>query len=298
MSRVAISIILAVVTASSHSPSSEQAWRIDRGSVHVGGCIAIVIEGSARQVPRYMLRIGTREAVRLADSLGPTCSSQRHTIVLLSHDWLNPQVFDVENGEPRLLRVGPLFAEPGEVEIELESDGTSLGIETLEVVAAPQSAEAAIDLLFPIIARQSPGKDTDDAVKGRERASLWARLPTADPDRVTPEELHELRRELRIIMQHPEWAEIAQTLVARVEASAHARALLDQEGRLPIIKETVSDLPPWPDIVAQCLDSELENPFARVVQDDIRGIVINLRILDAERRGEDTIAIIKAHSPE
>lgn len=296
MLRIFASVLLAISGGQVPSQGTRDApvWSVDKDTVYVGGCIQIVIDGPPQRTARCTLRLGDREPVRLVDS-GPDRRWQHQTAVLLSHDMRYAERVESAREDEDVVWIPPIFREPGTVGLSLELDGEPIGTVNIKVIDAPDEAKASVRLMFPSIDHKAP-------LIEREAGSLWARLAAVDNfgimPRATSEQVQQLRDELPIIMKHPDWAEIAEMLVARVETRMHYRGLVvSEEGRPIAIKDTVGELPPLPEIVTRCLNADPQSPFARAVQDDIRSVVKDLRLLDAQRRGEDMIEIIKSVNP-
>jgi hypothetical protein len=244
------------------------------------------------------IRINDQDPIRLLD-LGHALGRDGQTAVLLSHNLHFPEVTQAEDGTAKI-RIRPIFDRPGEMHLTLESDGESWGTKTVTVVPAPPDAREANDLLYPeLLGDREPrvGKDRG----GPDPASLtWMQLIIKDNFGLTPpvtdEQIQQLRDQLPIIMKHPDWAEIAEMLVARLESHLHRDSITMRKDDNRVIRDEFAELPPLPDIVARCLRSKPTNPYVKAIQDGIRGPVNDLRLMDAQRRGEDIQEILKGMS--
>ncbi len=287
-------VLLSMGTAPAEPLRDAVSWALDRETVHTGGCLAVILDLPLRECRRFRIRVAEREAVQLAERAGPTVSQGGKTIVLLSHIPGLPGGYERLPGEKNMFRVVPLFEVPGEVVITLLSGDEELGRRVVTVVPAPREAQEAIDMLFPVITPR----------RGVPPPGLkWTRELTDPPVGVTvtaaPHPLQGLRDELEVMKRHPDWSEIAEVLVARVEATVQYHGLIvSEQGRPIAIKDTVGHLPPLPQIVTRCLNANPRSPFAQAIQDDIRRVVKDLRILDAQRRGENVIELLKSGNPQ
>jgi hypothetical protein len=274
----------------------DHVWELDKNTVYVGGCVAVILEAPANLAAQYQLRIGDSEPVRLVDSLGLTIRWNDRTVVLLSHDLRHAEHVQSTQQAEELVRVPPIFRKPGAVTLRLVLNDELVGTLSLEVIETPAAGQATNELLFPIFNREAPEKDPEDAL-------LWIQLVAKPMFGVTPplspEQLEQLRAELPVVMRHPDWAEIAEMLVGRVEARDHYHGLIESgEGQPLGIKQSVGAMPPLPDIVTRCLEAKVQSPFAQAIQRDIRSIATDLRVLDAQRRGEDPIDILRSANVE
>jgi len=231
-----------------------------------------------------MIRVGQRQPVRLVERAGPTVSQNGRTIVLLSHIPGLAESYERVPGEEDTFRVVPLFNRPGEVPVTLLSGDEELGTRTVTVVQAPGEATDAIETLFPVFSPRQG--DKPPGLKWTEELAI-GRL-----DVLSTAPIQELRNELEVVQRHPDWAEIAELLVARMETRAYyQRSTVSEVGRPTAIRTRIGDLPQPPEIVIRCLDAKLTNLFSQAIQDDIRGILRRLRVLDAQRRGEGAVEI-------
>lgn len=264
---------------------------VGQDTVLVGGCVTVLVSNDLPKFRNATLQIADRAPVKLSGPLGRNEISRGRSIILLSHDLTGPVAAGEGSGTRQRLRIPPIFAQPGVVELTINVDGDPVQTESIKVQEAGELAQQAIDLLFPTIERNAPRFE-------RERGLLWLRLVIDPSFAISREELQQLRDELPIIKQHPDWAEIAEMLVARLEARSHSHALIERkDGEVTGLRESIDELPPWPDIVTRCLEVTPHSTFAGAIQEDIWTSVKGIRILDAERRGEDIIPIVKSPGP-
>lgn len=289
-------ILVSIVVASQFAQftthdNGDEVWLLDKNTVHVGGCVAVILEAPASVAAQYQLGIGDAEPVRLVDSLGFSVRWNDRTVVLLSHDLRHAEHVQSTQEAEELVRVPPIFREPGVVPLRLVLNDELVGALSVEVIAAPASAEDCVDRMFPTVNRRA-------SLDERERASAWARLATVSNVGLAGDMgplLQMLREELPVIARHPDWAETAEVLVGRVEARDHFRALVNSsEGQPLALKDSVLALPPLPELVNRCIEAKPKSQFGQAVQDDVRAIVTKLRMLDAERRGEDPLEVLRA----
>lgn len=265
-------------------------WSIVRDRVHVGGCVQIIVEAPARLAEQCELSIGDHAPALSLGRLGSSVSVRGRTVVLVSHDLAHAEVLESTSDGSKTLRVPPVFREPGAVTITLYLDGDAVGTQEIDVLPATGGMREAIDLLFPVV-------DRNVAVREREDALRWLKLATLPSNAVAPpitrELLQQLSEELPIIEQHVDWAEVAEMLVARLEARAHYNELIVWEGRAPMLNVSGDALPPWPEIVTRRLESKPSSLFGQAIQNDIRGLVRDVRLMDARRRGDDIWPILE-----
>lgn len=270
-------------------------WSILHEQIHVGGCVEVIIEGPSQLAKHCELSVGGSRPMRFADRLCSTFSVRGRTVVLISHDVTRGSPIGTAPDRPSVFWIPPVFDKPGVIVLTMYVDGRSIGSKQIDVIPSTEGMQEAIDLLFPAMRRDVSLPEGEDAFR-------WLRVVFdrvfGAPTGITPEQLQLLRNELPIINQHPDWAEIAEMLVARLEARAHSRGLIElKDGAVTGLKASIDELPPWPEIVTRCLESTPQSPFAKAIQQDLWYSVKGIRILDAERRGEDIIPIVKMTGP-
>ena len=101
---------------------------------------------------------------------------------------------------------------------------------------------------------------------------LRSRLPLDARNRVH-DELPLFRKDLQVLAAHPDWAEIFEMLIVRLEARIELSDLQQQikHGEIDVSPESE---PPAPaPAVAKALETRLKSAFAKAIQDSIRDVV-------------------------
>jgi hypothetical protein len=198
--------------------------------------------------------------------------------VLLYYEMSNPEAFVAIPGQPGRFRHVPVFNDPGRVRLTLYDGEESLGTKTVTVVACPPDAREALELLNPPL----PGK------KGGSRdVFLWGSLIVGESFGLTPplteHEMQILREQLPVIKRHPDWAEIAEMRMARVEALYYIRQVSeDRSDGGPRLRDDV-EAPEFPALVTDCMKRQTQSPFAQAIQDDLRDTSATLAYLIKDR---------------
>jgi len=240
-------------------------WTIDKTVVHVGGCVAIVVDQPARKLVDVRVSVDDRESISLVAGLGTMASSKDATVVIVSHDLLSAKGAEMVPGNPSSARLIPIFSEPGVVRISLTYRGEGLSTKEIEVVPAPREAVDAIELLFPMIEKAGKG-DPKDA------RWIWALAVGSGASRQeeATEYLPLLRSELPVIERHPDWAEIMPMIVASIEAelilSETRDRLFDNERPKPASQ----NLPDVPSRIMDASRRSVSSPFAVAIRDRIQ----------------------------
>jgi len=266
--RFASSIIVSSVLsglALGDTVSGDELWAVDQKTVFVGGCVTITVNQPSRQAYKYALSIDGGAPVRLVDKVGPALRGGRRTLILLSHQLFSAEGMQVDNQNPQLFHMVPLFHSAGSVRLTLLSGDESLGTKVVTVIDAPGDAQAAIALLFPVIDRTRRDPTAASLLLQILMGSNLSNILKSRDDAI--EKLHE---ELEVVAKHPDWSEIAAMTVAGVEATAHynstikACRLARDEGR------ELDTEPPIPPSISQALEREVKGPYAKAIQDGIR----------------------------
>lgn len=260
----------------SNGENAPNDWWIDKEIVMVGGCVTLVVNKPARITYRCMLRIDGREPIRLVDKAGVTIPPRNSAqpgrdsaLVLVSHDLNSPERLQLIEGDPVTYRIVPVFRKPGTLRLTVECDGESLGGRVVTVVPASRDAEPALELLYPTIIRgEGAGR------KGAQVMRVLSHPTYGLTPRLTTEELGELRKDLLVVKQHPDWAEIAEMSLARVETWCDLLESQEKLGATPGGVSENTEVPPLPESVTRCLQARVTSPFAKAIQDTIRDIVL------------------------
>jgi len=167
----------------------------------------------------------------------------------------------------------PVFDEPGTVRLTLLAGDESLGSKTVEVVPATPEAQLALHLLFPTAVKdQGPPRKRAKSMSLLAGAAQVPKVERHGPN------LREFKRELEILRKHPDWAEIFEMLIARLEARIELSDLQQEVRNGEIDVGPESEPPPPTPAVARALETELKSPFAKAIQDSIRGVVAQRRL--------------------
>lgn len=260
------------VASPGHQPSDEACWKLDNTSVTSGGCITMILDNACASLRGLRVQIDDREPdspdaypmIICHDVPGP--STRR--VILISHDLRTRHGFELVADEPETYRMKPVFDEPGTVRVTLLAGNQSLGTKVVNVVPVTPEAQGAVDLLFPTV------------VKDQGPIRNWAKSMTLlvgadhvpDSTRHGPD-LLQLKRELEVLRRHPDWAEIFEMLIVRLEARIELSDLQEKikTGEIDVGPE--SEPPPPAPAVANAMGTKLKSAFARAIQDSVREVV-------------------------
>lgn len=235
--------------------------------------------------PNLRLQIEDREPLKLIGGVGPDYHGRNSrlpgrdtTLVLLFWDIVNPESVAAAPDRPGEFTWLPVFNEPGTVRLTLWSGDESLGAIDVTVVPGSVESNEAMVLLAPRLApkkKPPPGEVT--------WISLFFNRSLGVTPPVDAGEVARLREQLPVIAQHPDWAEIAEMLLARLAARVYGGEVTETER--PALRKDV-DRVELPDLVSRNLDRKVKSPFAEAVQDDLRDIVGQLRAAERKRNQE------------
>lgn len=258
-------------------------WAIDKDEVYVGGCVAIRIPIELERSGALAVRIDEQEPVQLLDGAGPVLNLSNSKVVLLSHISGREQSYRPVPGRPETFQTIPVFNTPGVVRLTLEVNGIPQDVKTVNVLVAPPLSQRAISVLYPEITRGVGAPiESKRLLYLLTRGSLSAE-GGAD-ERTVLEKVREVLPDLR---NHPDWAEIFDALVARLDAENYRRSITMRDDDPPFrIKDDIEDLPSVPESVTRCLQQTPKSPFAGAIQDKIRGLRNDVDRLDQARRLE------------
>lgn len=256
------------------SADLEQCWKLDKSSVMSGGCLSIVLDDMCSALRGLELQIDDRAPVPLMAGGGVTIQ-QHHvpggvttTYVLISHHFLDNLGLELIGIDPETYRMKPVFDEPGAVRLTLLVAGQSLGAKVVTVATATPEAQPAVNLLFPTVIKD----------QGPIRNWAYGMTLLAGADQVPNVARHEaylpqLKRDLEILRRHPDWAEIFEMLIARLEARIELSDLQKKikTGEIDVGPE--SEPPPAGPGVAKALETKLKSSFAKAIQSSIREVV-------------------------
>lgn len=282
MLSIFVTILLGILGPAEQNKTQDlsEHWSIDREVVTSGGCLTVMLDDVGSALRGLTLQIDDRKPVNFLGRAGSTI--QRHiaskipghlapvsittTFVLVSHDFQNPEGVELLADEPDTYRLVPIFNEPGRVRLTLRAGDRSLGTKVVTVVPGSVHSEPAVDLLFPeFTGDQGPGR-------GRIIALLGSADHGPNASRDGPN-LLEFKRELDILRGHPDWVEIFEMLVtqleARVELSQLRRAI--ETGEIEV--DAKRGPPPPADGVTEALKAVVSSPFAKAIQDGVRGTI-------------------------
>ena len=283
---VALGVVSVFPTTGSSAQDIRQLWWVDKETVMVGGCATIILDEACRKMGGLTLAIDDRRPIPLLERAGITIQYTTgpgpgitHTFVLISHDFANPEGCELIAQDPVTYRMVPVFNEPRPVRLTIESDHGSLGSSVVNVVPATPEAEAAVELLYPVIVR----KNGASAQNGRV-VELLARAASGGGPGVSRKHLEELYEDLVILEKHPDWAEIFKMLVTRVEARIRVKEFSDvlkTNGNAPekaLERSAVSER------VQEAMQADVKSPFAKAIQNSLKSAVALPKIL-AQRSG-------------
>lgn len=287
MSRMFVGIVLTVssiqVCLGGEPKSLASLWHIDKDSVFVGGCVTIVVDRPSRETSKLTVRIDDREPVRLVDAAGSAARLKETTLVLISHDLFHPEISRGTDGTTITVRVPPIFAKPGNMRLELEADGISWGVKTVEVIAAPANAKRAIDLLYPAVVRG----DESAANAGRLMHLLTTGSFGEGAGTDERAELDKVREVLPELVQHPDWEEVFEMLVGRLDTQYFRRSVTTGTDDPPYrIRDEFDELPSIPASATRCLACNPKSPFVEAIQTNIRDLLSDVHRAEKVRRSE------------
>jgi hypothetical protein len=245
------------------------------------------VQKRCSELPNLRLQIDEDEPLRLLD-VGPDYEDRNSpfpgrdlTLVLLFWDILNQESVVPARDRPGEFTWLPVFNEPGLVRLTLWSEDDSLGSIGVSVLPGTPESNEAVVLMAPRLApktRPPPGEVT------------WLTLIMSGSLGATPpvdqSEIDRLEEQLPTIVQHPDWAEVAEMSLARVAARVYSRSVT-KSGPMgwPVVRANVERIE-LPELVARNLDRKVESPFASALQDDLRDEVGRLRAAERERDRE------------
>ena len=143
-----------------------------------------------------------------------------------------------------------------------------MGTESVTVVPAPAEAQAVVALLFPTVVKdQGPIRNWAKGMTLLAGADQVPNVARHGPN------LREFKKELEVLRRHPDWAEIFEMLIVRLEARIELSDLQKRIKTGEIDVGLESGPPPAGPAVAKALETKLESPFAKAIQDSIREVV-------------------------
>lgn len=258
-------------------------WTVDRATVMRGGCLTVIVQKRCNESSNLMLQIDARRPIKLLDGAGPKfhrrvsrLPGRDVTLVLLFRDFTDMEAFEEIPGEPDTFRPVPLFDKPGIVLLTLYDGRESLGTNEVRVIPSTDEAEAALKLLYPALTPKKKASREDSLWRDGGCGELFGFSPP-----LTDRELEVMRELLPIVMQHPDWAEIAEMQFAGNEARHYQRLVTDEDLHLK------KDVPvaEFPAIVTECATKPVRNPFAQGIQDRLVDVVSFLYQAAGERAG-------------
>ena len=264
-----ISLVLAAAPDSQHAGLC---WRLDKTTVAQGGCVTIIVQEDCCELANLALQIDERERVKLLEGVGPVYHvpagdrpGQQATLVLLYVDLMNPEGLEELPGQPGTFRFVPVFETPGTVQLALFDGKASLGSKEVTVVPRPSEAHDAIRLLMPPLSRKT--ESSQDKL-------LWSRLIMARSFGVTPpltdKQMKTLRDQYSVIRRHPDWTDIAEMHMARVEASYYIQQVSEDRADGELRLRDAVETPAFPTMVRECMTRPTQSAFVRAIQGDIR----------------------------
>jgi len=279
-------VISALCTMNVSAERNNACWRVDKTTVMQGGCVTVIVNKPCSESNALTLQIGADKPVPLLDSVGPSfhhrtsrLPGREATLVQVYHNFRDQEAVEEIPGARGTFRLVPVFDQPGQVRLTLYDDGESLGSIEITVVPSSKEARAALELLNPpLTGRKTPNRDH----------FLWHQLVTGDTGIFAPpltdRELQLLRDELPIVVQHPDWSEIARMRLAKVEALHYVRKVASDSSWRRLRDDVVN--PKLPAFVTECINMKVQSPFAQAVQDNARDIAGMLTVLLKHRERE------------
>lgn len=265
-----------------------QAWWIDRETVMVGGCVTIVLDDACRKMRGLRLTINDGDSIPLLQRAGITIQyttgpapSVTRTLVLISHDFRNPEGFELVSDDPVTYRIVPVFNEPGRVRLTVESEDRFLGSKVVNVIPVTPKAKPALELIYPNLLREENGETLNTRVLHLLSSAAHGLRPSGRAD-----ELPLFKKDLEVLSAHPDWAEIFAMLIARQEARIELNDLR-QRIRTGDVGASSKSEPAL--AVAKAVETDLKGAFAKAIQDSIRDVVgqQSSYFRDADRRRFD-----------
>ena len=254
--------------------AENECWQVDKEKVISGGYVAIILDDQCSTMRGVTVQIDGREPVALMDGAGVTLqyesvdSEKPKKLVIISHDFRSPEAFAMVVEDPPSYRMLPVFHEPGTVTLTLSSAAGPLGSKEIVVLPAPKEAQGALDLLYPTVVRNQ-GID----VRNHPVLRLLLDSSYGVAPRITREELARLCADVEVLKRHPDWSEMAQMLLARLEARVELGELQDalkkHIGDLDIGEETAI----IPETINKALEANLASPAAKAIQSSIKDVL-------------------------
>ena len=266
MTSVAFSLLISVVTL---QLEPERCWGVDKTTVMAGGCLTLLVTEACGSRLRLTLQIDEREPVALrmvAPQVqeytgGPLEGST--TLFLISHDTQSAKSYEPVAGEPEVFQMVGIFGRPGTVRLTLRRGDEDLGYEDIVVIPTSSRAQKTVELLYPEFERNKG--------PSYRPASVWMGLAvTGITYQVGDINVEELRAELPELTQHPDWKDILEMRVARLEALVHTRALRRLVEKEPNIASSEVVIPNMPTTVLRAASRKVDNMFARSLQVEVR----------------------------
>lgn len=282
-------VISALCTMNASAQRNDACWRVDKTTVMQGGCVTVIVDKPCSESNSLTLQIDADKPVPLLDSVGPSfhhrtsrLPGREATLVQVFHNFRDQKAVEENPGALGTFRLVPVFDEPGQVRLTLYDDGESLGTIEITVVPSSEEARAALELLNPpLTGKRMPNRDH----------ALWPQLVTGDTGLFAPpltdRELQLLRDQLPIVVQHPDWSEIAKMRLAAVEALHYIRGVSSGSSWRRLRDDVVN--PKLPAFVTECINMKVQGPFAQAVQDNARDIagMLTARLKQRERERAD-----------
>lgn len=270
MSLILVATLGSLCPAAAASQPAELSVTLDRTSVMVGGCVAVILNRPAQDLPKELiLDIEGREPVSLVQS-APRIGGKDKSLCLIWVDLEHPVRL---GGAPPRLRLQPVFRNSGTLKLRLRSERKILGSWEMRVVAPSEEAKAAMRVLFPDFTPQAPDNS---------RLACWALALAEEWERpcALVSNVNRLVETLPTVVGHPDWSEIAPALVRhRIMQSELVRVLrrqgLESPGADVVHAGEVLDR-----VAAEIEKTPAKAPFARAITDQ-GGL-----LLEKARRGD------------
>ncbi|MBP7934055.1 MAG: hypothetical protein KA354_05335 [Phycisphaerae bacterium] len=228
---------------------------LDRESVVVGGCVALVLDKPPRDLPKELiLEIEGRQPVSLSRS-SPRINNGDTSVHLIWIDLEHP--VDLGGTLPRL-RLEPVFREPGTLKLKLRTDRGVVGKWEVRVVAPSDEAKAATRVLYPEITPQGPDNG---------QLACWALALAEEWERpgALVTNVNRLVETLPTVARHPDWAEIAPALVRHRVMQSELMRLLRSQGTTNPGAQTAAAGEVLDRVVAEIERTPVKTPFGRAI---------------------------------
>lgn len=239
-------------------PDNKHRIVCDRTEVRVGGCVTLAFTGYNTEWHRLELEIDGQARVPMSVA-GPYLESGPSKIVLVY------RVYDlsaISIEAERRKRVGGIFDEAGQVVIRVWKGQECVWQHSVTVVQATEPQEDGARLLITRIP-QDRRHGVEQSVW--ERALLDVGQPRGPAD--VEERIRRMRAELGTVSIHPDWADIAQMLLAwerllyvlslpKADWEAHS-------GQEPQLLEQHA-------AIERAVATQVSSEFARAIQESIR----------------------------